>query len=119
MKFNIKYFILFVIVFFIEVIIAIFINDKFIRPYIGDVLVVILIYFFIKSFISKEIKLLSLYIFLFAAFIEVLQYFNLVSLLQLDGNKLIKIIIGSTFDLIDILCYFIGSIIIFIFQLKS
>ena len=38
----------FIIVFIIEAIIAVFIHDNFIRPYFGDVLVVVLIYCFIK-----------------------------------------------------------------------
>ena len=41
--FNKIYFRLTVILFLIEVAIALFIKDRFIRPYLGDVLVVMLI----------------------------------------------------------------------------
>lgn len=62
LRLNMKYLCAFIIVFIIEVLIALFINDKFIRPYVGDILVVVLIYCFIRSFVGIEGKLLPLYI---------------------------------------------------------
>jgi len=108
--------IVFIILFLIEIIIALFVHDEFIRPYIGDVLVVFLIYFFIKIFLRKEVFLLPLYIFAFAAIVETLQYFNIVGLLNLESNTFARIIIGSTFDIKDIICYFIGCISLFIYR---
>lgn len=116
MKINIKYLIAFIILFLIEVGIALFINDKIIRPYIGDILVIILMYTFIKSFINKEIRFLSIYLFIFAAFIEVIQLFNILEIVGLHNNRILSIILGSTFDLRDILCYLIGSIILLIWD---
>ena len=49
----------------VEILIALYIHDDFIRPYIGDVLVVIVIYTFIRIIIPEKIKLLPLYVFLF------------------------------------------------------
>ncbi|WP_066892212.1 ribosomal maturation YjgA family protein [Clostridium nigeriense] len=117
MKINIKYFIAFIVLFIIEVVIALFINDKIIRPYIGDILIIVLMYTFIKSFIKKEIRFLPIYLFAFAAFIEIIQYINILGLIGLENNKILKIIIGSTFDIKDILCYLIGSIILVIWKL--
>lgn len=116
MKINYKYLILAVILFIIEVYIAFFVRDNIIRPFIGDTLVVGLIYFFIKSFMKKSSRLLGGYIFLFACFIEIAQYFNLISLLHMENSKVAKIIFGSTFDLNDIFCYFAGTIIIYIYE---
>ena len=45
--FRRSYFSFFVLLFIIEVLIALFVNDRLIRPYVGDFLVVILIYCFI------------------------------------------------------------------------
>ena len=117
MNINIKYFIAFIVLFIIEVVIALFINDKIIRPYIGDILIIVLMYTFIKSFIKKEIRFLPIYLFVFAAFIEIIQYINILGLIGLENNKILKIIIGSTFDIKDILCYLIGSIILVIWKL--
>lgn len=116
MKINYKYLITFIILLIVEICIALFVHDNIIRPFVGDALVVVLIYFLIKSFISKNIKFLAVYVFLFACLIEGGQYFNLVSLLHMENIKAAKIIIGSTFDLNDIFCYFLGTILIFIYE---
>lgn len=96
----------------IEVAIAIYVHDDFIRPYIGDVLVVAVVYCFARIFVPDGVKLMPLYVFIFAAFVEIMQYFQLVKVLGLEDNAFARIIIGSTFDIKDILCYFIGFIII-------
>ena len=117
MKINYKYVATFIILLIVEIYIALFIHDNIIRPFVGDALVVGVIYFFLRSFISKSIKLLPVYIFLFACFIEVSQYFNLILLLHLENFKIARIIIGATFDLNDIFCYFVGTILIFLYEL--
>ena len=109
-KFNSKYFFAFVIVFVVELLIALFIRDNFIRGHVGDVLVVVLIYCFIKAFVRNEIKLLWLYIFIFATIVEIGQYFHLIDLLGLGENQFARIILGTTFDIWDIVCYFIGCV---------
>ncbi len=115
---RINYFLAFVILFAIEVFIALFVQDKFIRPYIGDVLVVILIYTAVRVIFPYKIKLLALYIFLFASFIEILQLINIVKILGFENNKILSIAIGSVFDIKDMLCYAVGSLLLIIFELK-
>lgn len=119
MKLNLKYLLLFVLFFIIEVLIAKYIHDSFIRPYLGDVLVVILIYFFVRSFLKKAEKSLPIYIFIFAVVVELLQFLNIVSALGLEDNKLARIVIGTTFDFRDIACYFVGTLILLMFQNKN
>ena len=119
MKINYKYASIFIILLIVEICIALFIHDNIIRPFIGDALVVGVIYFFIRSFISKRIRFLAAYVFLFACSIEVGQYFNLVSVLHMENFRVARIIIGSTFDLKDIFCYFIGTILILAYEVIS
>ena len=116
MGINKKYLIAFFIFLIIEVIIALFIRDNIIRPYVGDILVVILLYTFIKSFVKKPIKFLPLYIFIFSVMVEILQYFNVVKILNVQDNKVLSTIIGATFDIKDILCYLIGCIILMVWE---
>ena len=97
----------------VEVLIALFVHDNFIRPYIGDVLVTVLICAFLRIFIPKGVKLLPLYVFIFAAGVEVLQYFRIVELLGLSDNRFFSILIGSVFDVKDVVCYGIGCVIFF------
>lgn len=118
MKINYKYLSTFIVLFAVEVYIAMFVHDEIIRPFIGDVLVVGVLYFFIRSFIIKKIRYLTIYVFLFACFIEICQYFNLVSILHMENIKVAKIILGSTFDLNDIFCYLVGTIILLAFERK-
>lgn len=101
----------------IEVLIAIFIHDKFIRPYIGDVIVVVVIYTFIRIFIPEKCNLLPLWVFIFAAGVEVLQLFHIVDLLGLGSIRFFRILIGSVFDLHDILCYAVGCMLLGVYEI--
>lgn len=107
-----KYLAAFILIFIIEAAIALWVHDRFIRPYIGDVLVVVLVYCFVRIFFPEGIRRLPLYVFLFAACVEVLQYFNLVGLLGLQGCRAARIILGSVFDWKDIACYGAGCLIL-------
>ncbi|MGD1913263.1 MAG: DUF2809 domain-containing protein [Rivularia sp. (in: cyanobacteria)] len=107
---NKKYLYLTLILFFIEVFIAIFIKDSFIRPFVGDILVIILIYCFVKTFWNINSSIAALSVFIFACTIEILQYFNLVNKLGLQTNKIATVILGNTFDWKDIIAYAVGAI---------
>lgn len=116
-KLRIRYGIAFIILLFIEVLIALFVHDEFIRPYVGDALVVIVLYCAVRIIIPKKCKLLPLYIFIFAAGVECLQYFQLVQLLGLENNKFMSVLIGSVFDVKDIICYAVGCLIISLYEI--
>lgn len=96
--------------------IALFVHDTIIRPYIGDVLVIILMYTFIRGIIKKSIKYLPIYLLVFASSVELAQYYNIVNLLNLQDYRLISVIIGNTFDIKDILCYLIGTVVLMIWE---
>lgn len=116
MKLNFKFLLAFVCLLAIETLIALFVRDQWIRPFVGDILVVILIYCLIKTFVARRVDWLPAYIFLFAVLVEISQYFNLAQLLQIEDNRFATTIIGSTFDWKDILCYFIGCLILTVFH---
>ena len=112
--FNKTYFGLTAVLFLIEVVIALFVKDRFIRPYLGDVLVVILIYCFVKSFIKISVYKAALGVLLFAFTIEILQYCSLVEKLKLQHNTVAKTVIGTSFSWEDILAYIAGILIVLI-----
>ena len=116
-KLNIWYVISFITLFLVEIFIAVYVHDNFIRPYIGDVLVVILIYCFMRIFLPPY-RFLPLGIFLFAAAIEFAQLFNFVELLGLQNNRILSVALGSTFDVADIICYAVGYILAYVWQQK-
>ena len=85
---RIGYAIATVILLLTEVLIALYVHDAFVRPYIGDVLVVIVIYTFIRIFVPERCKLLPLYVFIFAALVEFSQMFHIVEVLGWQDNRL-------------------------------
>ncbi len=108
-----RYFLGFLLLLFVEVIIALFVHDNFIRPYIGDVLVVFVIYAFVRIIFPKGVRNLAIYIFIFALTVELLQLINIVSLLGFSDNRFVSVLAGSVFDIRDIICYGIGCILLY------
>jgi hypothetical protein len=113
MRWNWKYAIIAFIILIIEIIIAVFVHDHLIRPCIGDLLVVVLLYFGFRTVLKSKAHSVAVGVFLFAIGIEVLQYYQLAELLGLEHNGLARIILGSTFDWLDILAYTFGTLIAF------
>lgn len=107
-----RYSIAFFIFMMIEIGIALFIHDQWIRPYVGDVLVVVVIYCAVRIVVPKKIAILPMVIFGFACIVEVSQYFNLANHIQFLNHSIMRIIVGSTFDWKDIICYAIGSLVL-------
>ncbi len=108
MKKRYFYLIVTIVFFLVELYIALFVRDDFVRPYVGDMLVVILLYTGLRVIFPEGVRLLPLYVFLFAALVECLQGIHIVELLGLSDNRFFRILIGSTFDWKDILCYGTG-----------
>lgn len=96
----------------VEVLIALFVRDAFVRPYVGDVLVVVVIYTFVRIFVPEKMRLLPLYVFLFASCVEGLQAVHIVERLGLSGNRFFSVLIGATFDFKDIICYAVGCVLL-------
>lgn len=117
LKFQLKYFIFFIILFIIEVCIALFIKDNFIRPFFGDYLVIFLVYFFVRTFINSTSLIINIVVLLFAFFIEFLQYINFNDIFQIK-NKIIRIIIGNTFSWEDLVIYSLASLTIYFIDKK-
>ncbi len=111
-RFHKKYFALTILVFLIEVCIAMYVDDAIIRPYFGDTLVVLLLYYGIQSFFGIQPKIVAIGVLLFCYLIEIMQYFKLVNVLGLQESKLARIIIGSSFSWFDMIAYTLGFILI-------
>lgn len=121
LKFNLIYFLVSLFVFIIEVLIAtVFSNIFFVRAYLGDVLVVMLLFTLVKSFIIiKNNQNLILGIFLFSCLVEWAQYFHIAEKLGLQPGSIMYIIVGNSFSWIDIVCYAAGCLLLFLFVPKK
>ena len=116
MSFKLNYFILAILLLIIEVLIALFAHDEIIRPYAGDLLVVILLYCCIKSFVNSSATKTVVLVLLFAYMIESMQYFNLLRHLGLNKLAIANIIMGNYFTWIDILAYTLGILLVLIVE---
>lgn len=106
-----SYFLIFCSLMAVEVCIALFVHDSFIRPYVGDMLVTLLLCCMVRVVIPDQVRLLPLYVFLFAACVEIGQYFDVVALMGLEDNRLISIALGRTFSWLDLVCYTVGCVV--------
>ena len=111
LAFSRRHALLALLLFGIELLIGALLNDGFIRPFVGDVLVVMLIYCLIRTWIRLPAIPLASGVLLFATLVETGQYFHLADRLGVGHIPLARILIGSTFDPKDLLAYLAGTLI--------
>ena len=107
-RFNGRYFALAALLFGTEVAIALFVHDRFVRPVGGDVLVVVLIYCALRSFVQARPWKVALPTLALAFVVETLQYFHFVGRLGLQRCKPIAIALGQSFAWEDLVAYTLG-----------
>lgn len=107
-QFKCNYFALTILLFLIEITIALYVHDNFVRPYFGDFLVVILLYCFLRSFLKISVWVAATLVLVFSFAIETAQYFNIVERLGLQSNKIVKVVLGNSFAWMDLLAYTLG-----------
>lgn len=114
-RFDYKYFLAAIFIFLTEVLIATVLKDNFfIRAYLGDVIVVMLLYTFVKSFFTVNDTKLILGIFAFSCVVEFAQYFNIAEKLGFQPGSLMYIVIGNSFSWVDIACYATGCLLLYL-----
>jgi len=119
MKRPLIYFVLSVICFIVCVLIVkLFSANLFIRGFLGDVIVISLIYFFIKIFHDFHPLKLAVFTLLFAFAVEFLQYFKLINILGLEQNLIARIVLGAVFDPFDLLAYTMGTILVYFIDVR-
>lgn len=119
MTFRKSYFIAALLILIIEIAIALFLETGFIRHTFGDFLVVIMLYCFIRSFFNLKALYTALLVLVIAFGIEYLQLWNLLHYLDLRNNSLVVIILGSTFELTDLVAYSLGVLTITLIDIKT
>ncbi|MFD2872628.1 DUF2809 domain-containing protein [Mucilaginibacter ximonensis] len=119
MRFNFKYLIATVILFLIELFIGFYMHDDIVRPFVGDLLVVIFIYCFVMSFFKINSLITALGTLFFAYATEISQYYHLVNMLGWGGSKFARIIMGTSFSWIDMLMYTAGISLVVIIETLS
>ncbi|MCW5520714.1 DUF2809 domain-containing protein [Aureitalea sp. L0-47] len=114
-SFNKRYFTPFLLVLVAEIAIAIFYFHRFVRGFLGDVLVIPLLYYLLRSISSIRQRPALVFVIAFAFLIEVLQLNDLTKLLPTD-NSLLQIAMGNTFDWLDLVAYLMGGLAIYFIE---
>lgn len=117
-RFNKTYGTLALLLLTIEVMIAVFVHDSFIRPTVGDFLVDILIYCFVQTFCKLPVIKTAIGVLVFSYAVEVLQYFKIVKLLHLEHYTVARIIIGTSFEWTDLIAYTAGICLVVFIEKK-
>ena len=113
MRFHKRYFLYTILLLLIEIFIALYVRDTIIRPYGGDFLVVILIYYFVRTFWDGAAWQVAIGTLLFSYLVDFLQYFKIVEVLGLQGNRFWEIVIGTGFSWWDMLAYTLGVLVVY------
>ena len=112
MRLHKGYLLLAVLLFITELLIALYVRDSFVRPYLGDTLVILLLYCFLRSFLSVKVIPAATAVLFFAFFIEAMQYLDLLEHLGLQDNRVAMTILGHSFAWEDIWAYVAGYLLI-------
>lgn len=102
-----------IVLFAIETVIALFVHDDFVRPYIGDVLAVAFVHTALRS--ATPLTLIpALATTLAIAFaIEFAQALNFLDAIGLRDNIIARTVLGGVFDWADLIAYSVGAAITF------
>jgi Protein of unknown function (DUF2809) len=108
-RFDRRSFLIFLLVLILEIIIGTFFHDRFVRYFLGDVLIVVLICYFLRSWWAIRLRVLLLGTLAFAFLVELAQYVDLIGRLGWQHSEFTRLTIGSTFDWMDLVAYTIGT----------
>src|SRR5688572_1541636 len=115
-RFNGSYLLLALFLLVVEILIALYVNDRIIRPYIGDFLVVIMLYCFVKAFLDISVLKAAIGVLLFAYLIEFMQYVDMIGMLSLRKSRMANVVLGNYFEWIDMLAYTAGIVAVLLIE---
>lgn len=108
-RLSTRYAALFVGLFLVETAIALWVHDRFVRPFVGDVLVVVLLYVGVRAIVDVPPRVTVAAVLGFAWMVELAQYFQVVDRLGLQDDPVLRVVIGRHFDPLDLLAYVCGA----------
>ncbi|WP_394335357.1 ribosomal maturation YjgA family protein [Lutibacter agarilyticus] len=86
------------------------------RNNFGDYLVVLMLYYFFRSFMNLKPIYIALLTLCIAYTVEFLQLINVIEILNLEQHTITKIILGTTFSMHDIIAYTLGFLTIVLIE---
>ena len=116
MGFSKRNFIIFLILFLTECGIALCFESGFIRHTFGDFLVVIMMYYFFRSWSHWTPMTTAIVVLVIAYTVEFLQLTPFLEYINLEDNQLAKLVFGSTFHFSDLIAYTLGILTVLIIE---
>ncbi|WP_223649761.1 DUF2809 domain-containing protein [Hymenobacter psoromatis] len=111
-RFYYRYFLLAAGLLGLEIGIARFAHDRFVRPYVGDFLATILLYCLLKSVWPAPAGRVVAVALLVSYAIELAQLAHLLSWLGWQHSPAARLVLGSQFEWGDILAYTLGAAVV-------
>ncbi|RZL06104.1 MAG: DUF2809 domain-containing protein [Hymenobacter sp.] len=105
-----------VLLLLLEVLIATFVHDQFVRPYVGDFLVTILLYCLVKGLWQLPVGRALASVLFLSYLIEIGQYLHLVEHLGLGHYRVVRIVLGTSFAWADMLAYTLGALLVLVVE---
>ena len=93
----------------IEVAIALYARDRFIRPYLGDVLAVVLVHCGLRAVLPIRPLPAAATAFGIGALIELGQAIHILDLLGIRAIRVVAVVLGGSFEWLDFLAYAAGA----------
>jgi len=106
---RVRYGVATLLVFALELIIALYVHDHLIRPLVGDSLAVVLVYLALRTITRLRVFQAAVLALLIATALEFGQLFNLLDAIGLRHNRLARLVLGTTFDPMDLVAYTVGA----------
>jgi hypothetical protein len=114
--FHPRYALAALLVFLLEVAIALWVRDQLIRPHLGDSLAVVLVYCVLRTSTRLRVVSAVLAALAVAFMIETVQFFGLVEATGLANSIVAPVLLGMSFDPQDLLAYVLGGLVIIMFE---
>ncbi|MDO7852078.1 ribosomal maturation YjgA family protein [Hymenobacter convexus] len=119
LRFEKQYFLLGIGLLVLEILIALYLHDKIIRPYVGDFLAPIFLYCLVRSCCMVAPRRVAAVVLLIAYLIELLQYFHFLSWLGWQHVRVANVLLGNHFEWADLLAYTAGiGLVLLVEQLR-
>lgn len=104
------------LLFAVEVLIALYMHDRFVRPYLGDVLAVILVYCGLRAVTRLEVIPAAMVAEGIAFAVEFGQLIGILDMLGLRSNTIARVVLGAGFEVKDLFAYAVGAAIVLLVE---
>lgn len=106
------------LLFIVEVMIALFVRDTFIRGYVGDMLAVVFVHAVLRAGTRLSVAMALMVTLGVALAIELAQAAGLLGVVGLAENTVARTVLGGVFDVLDIAAYLAGAAVVVIAELS-